>query len=64
MINNQNLKGKIALVTGASRGIGKAISLALAGAGTTVVLSARTVEKLQAVKAEVLPVDLLKLQIL
>ncbi len=69
MINDQNLKGKIALVTGASRGIGKAISIALAGAGAEVILSARTVEKLQAVKAEiekgggkaeVLPVDLSK----
>jgi len=69
MIDNQNLKGKIALVTGASRGIGKAISIALAGAGATVILSARTVEKLKEVKtdiekdggkAEVLPVDLSK----
>ena len=69
MIDNQNLKGKIALVTGASRGIGKSISLALAGAGATVILSARTVEKLKEVKAEiekgggkaeVFPVDLSK----
>jgi len=69
MINNQNIEGKIALVTGASRGIGKAISIALAGAAATVVLSARTVEKLKEVKAEiekgggkaeVLPVDLSK----
>ena len=69
MLDNQNLKGKIALVTGASRGIGKAISLALAGAGATVLLSARTVEKLKEVKAEiekgggkaeVLPVDISK----
>lgn len=69
MINDQNLKNKIALVTGASRGIGKSISLALAGAGATVVLSARSVDKLKEVeaeiekdggKAEVLPVDLSK----
>ncbi len=69
MIDNQNLNGKIALVTGASRGIGKAISLALAGTGATVILSARTVEKLKRVKteiekdggkAEVLPVDISK----
>ena len=69
MINNQNLKGKIALVTGASRGIGKSISMVLAKAGAEVVLSDRTIEKLKAVKAEiekdggkaeVLPVDLSK----
>lgn len=35
------LSGKTALVTGANRGIGKQISLSLASAGATVVLSAR-----------------------
>ncbi|HEY6721171.1 MAG TPA: 3-oxoacyl-ACP reductase FabG [Burkholderiales bacterium] len=36
------LKGQIALVTGASRGIGKAIALALGGRGATVVGTATT----------------------
>jgi 3-oxoacyl-[acyl-carrier protein] reductase len=36
------LDGKIAIVTGSSRGIGRAIALALAGEGCRVVLSART----------------------
>jgi NAD(P)-dependent dehydrogenase (short-subunit alcohol dehydrogenase family) len=36
------LNGKVALVTGASAGIGRAYALALAGAGATVVAAART----------------------
>lgn len=37
-----NLSGKTAIVTGASRGIGKAISISLALAGANVVIAART----------------------
>lgn len=36
------LKGKIAIVTGASRGIGKAIAIGLAGQGARVVVAARS----------------------
>jgi NAD(P)-dependent dehydrogenase (short-subunit alcohol dehydrogenase family) len=36
------LKGKVAIVTGASAGIGRAYALALAGAGATVIAAART----------------------
>jgi NAD(P)-dependent dehydrogenase (short-subunit alcohol dehydrogenase family) len=38
-----SLSGKIAVVTGASRGIGKGIALALAGEGATVYVTGRTV---------------------
>ena len=38
------LQGKIAIVTGASRGIGKATALGLARAGASVVVAARTAE--------------------
>ena len=39
------LKGKVAIVTGSSRGIGKAIALGLAGRGCRVVVTARTAEQ-------------------
>ena len=40
----QSLQGKTAIVTGASRGIGKAMALGLAEAGASVVVAARTAE--------------------
>lgn len=44
------LDGKLALVTGASRGIGAATAEALAGAGAHVILAARTAGDLEAVE--------------
>jgi len=41
------LAGKVAIVTGASRGIGRAISVALAQETATVVLAARSIQQLQ-----------------
>lgn len=60
------LSGKTAVITGASKGLGKAMALALAEAGARLILVARDQEKLQAVArtigergsaAEVLPAD-------
>lgn len=47
------LHGRTAFVTGASHGIGKAISLALAREGAEVVLVARTKESLESVETEI-----------
>jgi 3-oxoacyl-[acyl-carrier protein] reductase len=48
-----DLTGKVALVTGASQGIGRATALALSRAGARVALAARNAEKLSAVEAEI-----------
>ena len=48
-----SLKDKIALVTGASQGIGRAISVALARAGARVVVAARNEQKLAEVVGEI-----------
>ncbi|MCL6481414.1 MAG: 3-oxoacyl-[acyl-carrier-protein] reductase [Firmicutes bacterium] len=48
-----NLDGKVALITGASQGIGRATALALARAGARVAAAARNTEKLAAVVAEI-----------
>jgi 3-oxoacyl-[acyl-carrier protein] reductase len=48
-----DLSGQVALVTGASRGIGRAIALSLGSAGATVACLARNAEKLQSVADEI-----------
>jgi len=48
-----SLKDKVALVTGGSRGIGKAIATRLADAGAHVLLTARTSEAAENVAAEI-----------
>jgi len=48
-----SLAGKVALVTGASQGIGRATALALAEAGAKVVVAARNEEKLAALAEEI-----------
>jgi len=47
------LEGRVAVVTGASKGIGKAIAQALAAAGATVALAARNLADIDAVASEI-----------
>ncbi len=49
----KQLASKVAIVTGASRGIGRAISVALAQEAATVVLAARSIRKLQETAGQV-----------
>ncbi|XP_071750016.1 dehydrogenase/reductase SDR family member 1 [Lepeophtheirus salmonis] len=48
-----SLKGKIAIVTGASRGIGKGISLQIGGAGATIYITGRSKNDLEKTASEI-----------
>ena len=48
-----SLEGKIALVTGGSKGIGRAIALAFAEHGADVAIAARGVQALEATRKEI-----------
>jgi NAD(P)-dependent dehydrogenase (short-subunit alcohol dehydrogenase family) len=52
-MNEHSLSGKVAVVTGASKGLGKAMALALGAAGASIALTARNVEQLSDVKQAV-----------
>ena len=47
------LAGRVAVVTGASRGLGRSIALALAGAGASTALVARSADALEQVAAQI-----------
>ena len=51
-MSEKKLSGKAAVITGASKGLGKAMALALAGAGAKVALVSRNREQLEAVAVE------------
>ena len=53
VLDSFRLDGKVAVVTGANRGIGKAIAAALAEAGATVAIAARDDERSAAAAAEI-----------
>lgn len=62
-----SMKGRVVLLTGASRGLGRDMALTLAGAGATVLCAGRTVKELEATaraimrkggKARVVPLDI------
>ena len=58
----QNLSGKVAVVTGASSGIGEAAARALATLGVRVALAARRLDRLEALAAELGPEQALAVQ--
>ena len=53
VIDRFGLGGKVAIVTGASRGIGRALALGFADAGAAVVCAARTIDACDAVAADI-----------
>ena len=53
MLKEYDLEGKVAIVTGAGRGIGKGIALTLAEAGVDLAVAARTREQIENTAAEI-----------
>lgn len=52
-MSNESLAGKVAVVTGAGRGIGKSIAIAFAQAGADIAICARNKDEIDAVSTEI-----------
>jgi NAD(P)-dependent dehydrogenase (short-subunit alcohol dehydrogenase family) len=53
MVDRPDLAGKVSIVTGGGKGIGKAIAFGLADSGANVVVAARTTPEIEAVTEEI-----------
>ena len=53
MVDVPDLTGKVAVVTGGGKGIGKAVALGLADAGAKVVIASRSADQIEAVAREI-----------
>ena len=49
-------QGKVAIVTGSSRGIGKAIAIELAKNGASIILNGRNIKRLELTKKELIKI--------
>ena len=52
-MKNSNLKNKVAIITGSSRGIGKATALAMSKEGASVILNGRNKKRLYEVENQI-----------
>jgi NAD(P)-dependent dehydrogenase (short-subunit alcohol dehydrogenase family) len=52
-MSEKKLEGRVAVITGASKGLGKSMALALASAGASIALASRNVDQLREVEKEI-----------
>ena len=54
LLKEMDLTGRVAVITGGGRGIGREIALAMADCGADISLAARTAQEIESVKQEVI----------